>query len=198
MLLRKFMLSQGKMLKAWLLFSLTIFVIVVASVSFIEYQSLSENNQNSLLPWMLMGAYATYEGHIDAVPCNLSLVIQVTDLNATHALICTNSTITTSFLPTVTDRAMLWVNRTNISFQPNGETLLKTYPAQIPVKNVGIRNGTVYEYSNEAINATYYIDNTIVWPVKITYTTPFDNQLYTLEFNLKDTNIEGLNALKCP
>jgi hypothetical protein len=142
---------------------------------------------------MFIGAYATYEGHIDAIPCNLSLVMQVTDLNATHVLVCTNSTIATSFLPAVTDRVMLWVNRTNINFQPKGETLLKTYPTQIPVKSVGNRNCTVYEYANEAINATYYVDNTIVWPVRITYTTPFDNQMYVLEFNLKDTNISGLN-----
>jgi hypothetical protein len=141
---------------------------------------------------MFIGAYATYEGHIDTIACNLSLVMQVTDPNATHVLIRTNSTIATSFLPPVTDRAMLWVNRTNINFQPNGETLLKTYPAQITVKSVGIRNSTVYEYANEAINATYYVDDVFVWPIRITYTTPFDNQMYTLEFNLKDTNIEGL------
>jgi hypothetical protein len=143
---------------------------------------------------MFIGAYATYQGHINAVTCNLSAAMQVTDLNATHVLVCTNSTIATSFLPSVTDRVMLWVNRTNINFQPTGETLVKTYTTQIPVKSVGIRNCTVYEYANEAINATYYIDNTFVWPVRITYTTPFDNQLYTLEFNLKDTNINGLNA----
>lgn len=180
------------MRKVWLLIALAIFLIIIASASLIQYQP-SETNPNPSQPWMFLGAYATYEGQVNAVPYNLSAVMQVSDLNATHVLIRTNSTIATSFQPVFTDRVMLWANRTNINFQPTGETLVKTYTAQIAVNGVGIRNCTVYEYANEAINATYYVDDVFVWPVRITYTTSFENQMYTLEFNLKGTNIEGLN-----
>jgi hypothetical protein len=48
-------------------------------------------------------------------------------------------------------------------------------------------------YTNEAINATYYIDKVLLWPVRIDYVTVFENQTYHIVFSLKDTNIKKLN-----
>jgi hypothetical protein len=104
----------------------------------------------------------------------------------------TNSSIATSFAPTLSDQTILWVNKTNINFQPKGETLAGTYSTKITVKSIGPRDCIAYDYTNEAINATYYIDKILLWPVRIVYATTFENQTYQIEFNLKDTNINGL------
>lgn len=105
----------------------------------------------------------------------------------------TNSAIATSFAPTLSDQTTLWVNKTNINFQPEGETLAGTYSTKITVKSIGTRDCIAYDYTNEAINATYYIDKVLLWPVRIVYATAFENQTYHIEFSLKDTNINGLN-----
>jgi hypothetical protein len=183
------------MRKSWIIIGVTVFSIISALTVLIEFQLLDGTDQNISHSWMFKGAYAKYEGQIDslATPSNLTAEIQVTDINASHVQIRTNSTIATSFAPALSDQTFLWVNKTDINFQPNGETLARTYNTEIIVRSIGIRNCTVYDYTNEAINATYYIDKVLLWPVRIVYTTGFQNQTYTLEFNLKDTNIKGLN-----
>ena len=144
---------------------------------------------------MFKGAYATYEGQIDSLSVTYSIneTIQVTDLNASHVQIQTNSSIATSFTTTLSDQTTLWINKTNINFQPKGETLVGTYNTKINVRSNGPRDCIAYDYTNEAINATYYIDKIVQWPIRIVYTTTFENQTYQIEFNLKDTNIEELN-----
>lgn len=147
------------------------------------------------LPWIFKGAYATYDGKIDSfsMPYSLKAGIEVTDLNSSHVQVRTNSTIATSFAPEITDQTVLWMSRTNINFQPKGETLARTYNTQITFNGIEPRDCTVYEYTNNPINVTYYIDKALLWPLKIIYFTEFENQTYTLEFNLKETNINGLN-----
>jgi hypothetical protein len=144
---------------------------------------------------MFKGAYAIYEGQIDSlsIPCNLSAEIQVTNMNDSHVQIRTSSTIATSFMPSVTDQTIQWQNKTNINFQPMGESLANTYDTQVLAREIGIRNCIAYEYINQQINAAYYVDKIIHWPVKINYTTVFENQTYVMEFNLKNTNIDGLS-----
>ena len=144
---------------------------------------------------MFKGAYATYESKIDSLstPYSINETIQVIDLNSTHVQIQTNSSISTSFLPTLSDQTTLWVNKTSINFQPKGETLTGTYNTKITVRNIGSRDCIAYDYTNQAINATYYIDKVLLWPIRIVYVTTFENQTYQIEFNLKSTNINGLN-----
>jgi hypothetical protein len=144
---------------------------------------------------MFKGAYATYQGQINSLSpqFNVNETIQVIDLNATHMQIQTNSSITTSFAPTLTDQTTLWINKTNINFQPKGETLTGTYNTKIQVRNIGNRDCIAYDYTNQAINATFYIDKVLLWPVRIVYTTTFENQTYQIEFNIKVTNITALN-----
>jgi hypothetical protein len=91
---------------------------------------------------MFKGAYATYEGQIESlsIPCSIDETIQVIDLNATHVQIHTNSTIATSFAPTLSDQTTYWVDKTNINFQPKGETLAGTYSTTITVKALEIEN----------------------------------------------------------
>jgi hypothetical protein len=180
--------------KSWIIIGCTI-ILVVSLVLIIGYQPIDNTQQTMPEPWMFEGAYAIYEGQIDAlsISCNINETIQVTGLNATHVQIQTNSTIETSFAPTLSDQTSYWVNKTNIIFQPRGETLARTYNMTITVKNIGNRDCIAYDYINEAINATYFIDKELLWPVRIVFVTAFENQTYQIEFNLKETNINGLN-----
>ena len=74
----------------------------------------------------------------------------------------------------MSDQTTLWVNKTDINFQPKGETLSRTYSTKISVRSIGSRDCIVYDYTNEAINATYYTDKALLWPVRIVYATVFE------------------------
>jgi hypothetical protein len=181
--------------KSWIIIVVIIVLVISSLVLVIGYQPIDNTQQSMSESWMFKGAYAIYEGQIESlsIPCNIDEKIQVTDLNATHVQIQTDSTIATSFTPKLSDQTTLWINKTNINFQPKGETLTETYNTTATVKNIGTRECITYNYTNEAINATYYIDKVLLWPVRIIYVTDFENQTYQIEFNLKDTNISGLN-----
>lgn len=181
--------------KSWIIIGFTIVLAISLLILVIKFQSVDSPQQNMAESWMFKGAYATYEGQIDSLstPYSIDETIQVTDLNATHVQIQTNSSIATSFAPTLSDQTTLWVNKTNINFQPPGETLADTYSTKITVKTIGTRDCTAYEYTNQAINATCYIDKVLQWPIRIVYTTVFENQTYRIDFSLKDTNINGLH-----
>jgi hypothetical protein len=181
--------------KSWVIVGFIIVLAISSSVLIIGYQPIDSTKQNIAESWMFKGAYATYEGQIDSLSISVSIneTIQVTDLNATHVQIQTNSSIATSFAPTLSDQTTLWVNKTNINFQPKDMTLAGTYNTKITVRSIGNRECIAYDYTNEAINATFYIDKVLLWPVRIVYVTAFENQTYNIEFNLKDTNINGLN-----
>ena len=183
------------MRKSWIIAGFLIVLAISTLVLIIEYQPKDSTRQSMAESWMFKGAYATYEGQIDSlsIPYTLNETILVTDLNATHVQIQTNSSIATSFAPTLSDQTTLWINKTEINFQPNSETLTRTYNTKIAVRSIGTRECITYDYINEGINATYYLDKVLLWPVRIVYTTAFENQTYNLEFNLKDTNINGLN-----
>ncbi len=181
--------------KNWIIVGFTIVLAISSLVLIFGYQPMDNTQQSMAESWMFKGAYATYEGQIDSLstPYSVDETIQVTDLNATHVQIQTNSSIATSFAPTLSDQTTLWVNKTNVNFQPKGMTLSATYNTKITVRNIGSRDCIAYDYTNEAINATYYIDKTHLWPVRIVYATIFEKQTYHIEFSLKDTNIKGLD-----
>jgi hypothetical protein len=181
--------------RSWIIVGFTIVFAISSLVLIIGHQPLGNIQQSRSEDWMFKGAYATYEGQIAAlsIPCSIDESIQVTDLNATHVQIQTDASIATPFAPTVSDQTILWVNKTNINFQLKGMTLAGVYDTKIPVRSIGSRDCIAYDYTNEAINATYYIDKVLLWPVRIEYTTVFENQTYHIEFSLKDTNIKGLN-----
>jgi hypothetical protein len=181
--------------RSWIIVGFTIVLTVSCLVLIIGYQPIDSTKQSIAESWMFKGAYATYEGKIDSLSTLYILkeTIQVIDLNATHVQIQTNSSIATSFAPTLSDQTILWVNKTHINFQPKGMTLAGTYDTKITVRSIGSRDCIVYEYTNIDINATYYIDEVLLWPVRIVFRTVFENQTYDLEFSLRDTNIKELN-----
>jgi hypothetical protein len=180
--------------KIWIVIGVTIVLVISSFVLIIGHPSMDSTQQNMAASWMFKGAFATYEGQIDSlsIPYSVNETIQVTDLNATHVQIQTNSSIATSFAPKLSDQTTLWVNKTSISFQPKGMTLVGTYNTKITVRSTGSRDCIAYDYTSQAINATYYIDKVLQWPVRIVFTTIFENQTYHIEFSLKDTNIKQL------
>jgi hypothetical protein len=181
--------------KSWIIVGFTLVLAISSLVLIIGYQPMDSMQQSVLESWMFKGAYATYDGQIESlsIPCSIDETMQVTDLNATHVQIQTTSSIATSFAPKFSDKTILWINKTNINFQPKGETLEGTYNTKITVRSIGSRDCIAYDYINEAINATYYIDKVLLWPIRIVYVTVFENQTYHIEFSLKETNIKGLN-----
>jgi hypothetical protein len=181
--------------KKWIIVGFTVVLAFSSLVLIIGYHPLDSAQQEMSASWMFIGAYATYEGKIPNIsnPYSTNLTMQVTEVNATHIQIQTNSSISTSFAPTLSDQTTIWVNKTNINFQPPDETFAGTYSTKITVKNIGTRDCIAYDYTNQAINATYYIDKALLWPVRIVYATAFENQTYHMDFSLKNTNINGLN-----
>jgi hypothetical protein len=120
---------------------------------------MDRTQQNMAESWMFKGAYATYQGQIDSLslPVGINEAIQVTDLNATYVQIQTNSSIATSFAPKLSDQTTLWINKTSI-----GITFAGTYNAKITVRSIGNRDCIAYDYVNQAIHATYYIDKVLL------------------------------------
>ena len=114
--------------KNWIIAGFTIVLAISPLVLIIGYQPMDSTQQSMAKPWMVKGTYATYAGQIDSlsIPYIINETIQVTDLNETHVQIQTNSSISTSFLPTLSDQTTLWVNKTSINIQPKGETLAGT------------------------------------------------------------------------
>ena len=159
--------------KSWIIVGFTMVLAISSLVLIVGYQSMDNTQQSMAESWMFKGAYATYEGEIDAlsIPYSINETIQVTNLNTTHVQIQTNSSIATSFAPTLSDQTTLWINKTNINFQPKGETLAGTYSTKTTVRSIGSRECIAYDYTNQAINATYYIDKVLQWPVRIVYVT---------------------------
>jgi hypothetical protein len=180
--------------KNWLII-LIILVLTISLVLVIVYKSMDNSQQSMAESWMFKGAYATYEGKIESlsIPVSINETIQVTNLNTTYVQIQTNSSIATSFAPTLSDHTFLWINKTNINFQPEGMTLARTYNTKIAVRSIGSRDCIAYDYTSQVINSTYYIDKVLLWPVKIVFRTVFENQTYNIDFSLKDTNIKELN-----
>jgi hypothetical protein len=176
------------MKKRWLLVAFALLLVV--SALGIMVGSGFFNNSTSDESWMFKGAYATYNGQVADISTqtNLSARIEVTDANATHVQVRTSSTIAPPSGPAVNDHFSLWISKANISFQPPGEAFARSYSAQI-----SNRSCTAYEYTNEAINATYYVDDALQWPIRLVYVTGFENQVYTLDFSLNSTNIKALD-----
>ena len=152
-------------------------------------------NQNDSQSWMKTGAYATYEGHASIIGIDVSFnaKMQIVDLNQTHIEVATDFNMSTPYGATE-NRTTTWVNRESMTFQQDGMTLNNTYNTQVTLAKLGTRSCTVYEYSNEGINAAYYVDNTVHWPVKMVMTSPtsVEGQSYNMDINLVDSNIPGL------
>ncbi len=169
-----------------------IILVFSALIVTASYQLTSHNS--NFESWMTKGVYADYEGTVNGTLSSVNITgkMQVTDVNSTYVLVQTDMAISTVFAPTVRDKTFVWINRSNIDFGPTGETLTGKQDRRVTIAGLGVKDCTAYEYANEAINATYYLDKTIHWPLRISYTTVFENQTYLIEMTLKSSNISQL------
>jgi hypothetical protein len=157
-------------------------------------QNSQTNNQTTSQSWIKKGAYATYEGQATILSMKVSFnaKMEIIDLNETQMQISTYYNISTPYGATE-NTTTTWVSRENMNFEPEGLPLNSTYTAQVTIPNLGTRTCTVYEYVSEGISATYYVDNSIQWPIKMVMTSPtVQGQSYNMDINLVDTNIPGL------
>jgi hypothetical protein len=157
-------------------------------------QNSQTNNQASPQSWIKKGAFATYQGQatILLITVSFNARMEIIDLNETHMQLSTYYNMSTPYGATE-NTTITWVSRENMNFQPEGIPLINSFNSQITLPNLGTRDCTVYEYSSEGLSATYYVDNTIQWPIKMIMTSPeVEGQSYNMDINLVDTNIPGL------
>ncbi len=151
-------------------------------------------NQDTSQSWIAIGAYATYEGQATVLSMTVSFTaeMEIINLNETYIQVLTSYNMTTPY-GTTQNTTTAWVNRENMTFQPEGLTLNDTYSTRVTLPNLGARSCTVYEYDSQGISATYYVDKSIQWPIKMVMTSPtVDGASYSMDINLVDSNIPGL------
>ncbi len=172
--------------KTKILLVITIVILIVLS-GFIAYQFLRPRT-------FFKGAYATYNGKTTVLlmTINITLRLEVVDLNSSHAKILTYIRINTP-LGSGEYQNTTWVNFKNYTYNTENAKLIKSYENTIYVEGIGTRDCIIYEYKNKAGNEIiYYVDKETKWPIKIRYTlTPF-NQEIGIDLNLVDTNVPGL------
>ena len=156
----------------------------------------SGGSQNlSPTSWIKIGAYATYAGNTSVLGFDVGFTAQleIIDLNATHIEIQTDFNMSTPY-GSNNNSTTEWVSRDNMTYQPEGLTLCSNSTSQITLPGIGTRTCTVYQYSNDGISATYYVDNKIQWPIEMVMTSPasVDGQSYSMDITLVNTNIPGL------
>ena len=169
-------------------------IILLVSFSCLTIGYLAKNPATSAQPWMVKGAYADYEGQttIQAATVSLGMKIEISDLNSTHLQILTFINMTTPNAKTQ-NTTTLWVEKSSNIFLPENQGYSRTYTTQVSVPQLGTRSCTAYEYQNGEVNTTYYVDNQLCWPDKLTIRLSLgDEQLYTMDLNLAQTNIPGL------
>ena len=173
----------------------TAFVLSSPSILLAGNQPSANNANSALNSWMIKGAYATYEGSTNILSMTISFTakMEIIDVNATHIQVQTDSNMSTPFGNTE-NTTTTWVNKQDMTFQPEGLTLNSTISnAQVTIPGVGTRSCTEYQYQNQDISATYYVDSVAHWPVKMVMTSPMVNgQSYDMDITLVQTNIPGI------
>ncbi len=193
----------------------TILIAIALAIAVISYGFLTANITNSNLEndtqdltqpsttpqpssstsWITKGTYATYEGQADilSISIQFNARIEVVDSNSTHINIQTSFNMA-SPLGSSQNSTSGWVSREEMNFQPEGLNLNNTYTTQVTLPNLGTRNCIVYQYSDQDFSATYYLDSTLRWPLKMVITSPTSDtgQSYNMDVYLVDSNIQGL------
>lgn len=163
---------------------LIIVIIVLLTVSgFVAYQLLFPRT-------IFKGAYAVYYGKTSllSITINVTLRLEIVDINTTHAKILTYIKIETP-LGLREYQNTTWVNLKNYTYNTENSKLIKNYEDTIYIEGIGTRNVIVYEYRNKDGSETiYYVDKKTGWPIKIRYTLLGQS----IDLNLIDTNVPGL------
>ena len=152
------------------------------------------NNQNTPQSWITKGAYATYAGQANVLSMTVSFKarMEIVDFNQTHIQVATDFNMTTPF-GTNQNTTSTWVNREEMTYQPDGLTLNNTYTAQVALPNLGTRTCTVYEYNSQGISAAYYVDKSVQCSIKMIMTSPtVEGHSYSMNIDLVNSNIPSV------
>jgi hypothetical protein len=169
--------------------------IIAAAVIYLTPGILVQNQKTTPQSWVKIGAYSTYEGNSTILSYSImfSARMEIVDLNETHAKIQTKVNMSSPF-GSNENTTTQWVERSNMAFQPEGLNLTSTRTQQISIPHMGTRTCTVYEYQNQDITATYYVDKQLQWPLKMTMSSQaYGGQTYSMDINLIESNIPGLS-----
>ncbi|HMK94622.1 MAG TPA: hypothetical protein VK536_04385 [Candidatus Limnocylindrales bacterium] len=154
----------------------------------------SQGTSPAINSWIVKGAYATYEGQTNVLGISISFnaKMEIVDLNATQVEVQTAFNMSSPF-GNQDNTTTTWVNRSNMTYQPEGLALNSTYQTQVTIPSLGSISCTAYVYNSQGISATYYVGNQIQWPVEMTMTSPMNGgQTYSIDIKLVNTNIKGL------
>jgi hypothetical protein len=169
--------------------------IIAAAVIYSTPGILIQNQHAKSNSWIKIGAYSTYEGNVAilAYTITFNARMEIMDLNETHAEVQTKINMSSQYGSNINTTTM-WMDRSNMTFQPEGLTLTNTHTEQVSIPKLGTRTCTVYEYQNQDITTTYFIDNQLQWPLKMTISSPtIEEQSYSININLVETNIPELS-----
>jgi len=147
-------------------------------------------------PWLFKGAYADYQGETTLlfVPVKVKVHMEILDLNSTHVQLLIHYKIESIF--TNESSKIEWVKiedaekeQTHISNE-NDHSLTRIYEEQLYLESVGLRECTVYEYTNNE-TIRYYIDKKTGWLISMRMTSSastFFNSTVTFNINIDITN----------
>jgi hypothetical protein len=140
------------------------------------------------------GAYAVYYGKTSTLfaTINMTLRLEIVDINTTHAKILTYIKAETPLGGVYEYQNTTWINLKN----PNKDSLIRSYEDTIYVEKIGTRNVIVYEYREKAGTGIWYMDKKTGWPIKIRFIFEQSSTQrifgQSIDLNLIDTNVPGL------
>jgi len=180
----------------------TLIIIIIAIIGVTAVLTYWFLSMPSRYPWLFKGAYADYQGETVAlfIPVKAKIHMEVLDFNKTHVQLFIHTKIE-SIITNETDK-IGWVKledmeKGKIPLWEGDYSPSRTYEEQLYIENIGLRDCTVYEYTNNG-TIRYYIDKETAWiiSIRIISTGTSFNSTMTLNLNidLTKTNIPQLKG----
>ena len=161
-----------------------------------------------------MGAYATYSGEASSAlaTANMTMRIEIVDLNSTHAKLLVYQKVNFAISDSVTgitpnsspveNQETFWVDLPNIANLNIAETPIRTTEEHVYIEGFGTRYCIIKEYDQSGTilegskTFTIYVDKETGWILKMKW-APLDTGssklgLNSLELNIEETNIPDL------
>jgi hypothetical protein len=141
------------------------------------------------LGWIEKGTYATYTGtgNLTDMSIKMEIRLEAIDYNSTHVNLLMSNTLTTSTGPHNSQNTV-WLITNEKKYELEGSTLTGTSEESTDAGMLGIRDCTVYSYSNQESTTKFYMDKSADWIVKILVS---QNNVDLVSY-LADTNVPAL------
>jgi len=196
--------------------AIIIAVVIVSALAYMWWSPQEGSQGETQTDWYFKGAYATYEGEdmVASYPRNISMRIEVIDLNNTHFKSLLYMKMTMQITPessgTIFDEQYTnWVPKKEITYfvmpEMEGIILRRTYENHVYIEGIGTKYCKIYEFASSATIMgantsidierwmTIYVDPDIMWPLKFSIRTEEESLIQDFDLTLTDTNIPDLN-----